>query len=220
VRLRPRFGPVIGYDGTDFSATIAMRDGYALMEDKALNRTQEMTEAELIVNAQQGGERAFEELVRRYETKVFRLARRIVANAEDARDLAQDVFVRAFRTIHRVDPTRRFESWLYRITVNKCRTFLKRRRPEAPLAEPEAIVARTEEVTPDGAVGAMREAMCGLAPNYRVALVLFHQEGRSCQEISAMLNVSANRVRTWLHRGRRLVREAMVRKGYAPRGAS
>ena len=190
------------------------------MEDEALNRTQEMTEAELIAHAQQGGERAFEELVRRYEGKVFRLARRIVANAEDAHDLAQEVFVGAFQTLHRVDPTRRFESWLYTITVNKCRTFLKRRRSVAPLTAPEAIPAREEAVAADESLGALREALDGLAPNYRVALVLFHQEGRSCQEIASMLSVSGNRVRTWLHRGRRLVREAMLRKGYMPRGES
>ena len=179
-----------------------------------------MTDAELVLDAQQGVEHAFEELVKRHEAKVFGLARRLLCNAEDARDLSQEVFIRAFRAIPRVDPDRRFESWLLTITVNTCRSHLKRRKAPIQLKDAGALAAGETKQTADPALVAMREALAGLSTKYRIALVLFHQEGKSCDEIASVLGVNSNRVRTWLHRGRRLLREALARKGISLRGAS
>lgn len=179
-----------------------------------------MTDAELVVSAQEGRERAFEELVRRHESKVLTLARRLVVNVEDARDLAQDVFVRAFRAIDRVDPAGRFESWLMTITVNRCRSFLARRKRLAPLGDVEPAGDRPLRETSSAAVDALREALAELPAKYRMPLVLFHQEGRSCGEIASILSARSSGIRTRLHRGRRLLHEAMMRKGFSPRGAS
>lgn len=179
-----------------------------------------MTDAELVISAQDGAEHAFEELVRRHEAKVISLARRLVVNVEDARDLAQDVFVRAFRAIDRVDPARRFESWLWTITVNTCRSFLARRKTLAPLGDVEPVGDRPLRKASSAAVDTLREALAELPAKYRISLVLFHQEGRSCDEIASILSTNSGRVRTRLHRGRRLLREAMTRKGFSPRGAS
>ena len=182
--------------------------------------TEPMTDAELVTSAQEGVEHAFEELVRRHENRVFSLARRLVLNVEDARDVTQEVFIRAFRAIHRVDPARRFESWLFAITVNRCRTALARRRPPASLASADAVAAREPASVDHEGVALLREALEALPAKYRIPLVLFHQEGRSCDEIAAILGAKPTRVRTQLHRGRRLIREAMLRKGFTPRGAS
>ena len=175
-----------------------------------------MTDAQLVAHAQEGVGQAFEELVKRHEGRVFSLARRLVGNAEDARDLAQEVFIRAYRALERVDPARGFDSWLSRITVNACRTFLAKRKPPVQLAQADLLAdgATEQEQEVNHATAALREALLELAPKYRIALVLFHQEGKSCREIASMQDVTSNRVRTWLHRGRRLLREAMRRKGY------
>jgi len=190
------------------------------MENGPEMGTETMTDAELVVSAQEGRERAFEELVRRHEAKVLTLARRLVVNVEDARDLAQDVFVRAFRAIDRVDPARRFEGWLMTITVNTCRSFLSRRKTLAPLGDAEPADARPANESSGVAADALQEALAGLPAKYRIPLVLFHQEERSCDEIAAILSASSGRIRTRLHRGRRMLREAMTRKGFSPRGAS
>ncbi|MFH0962391.1 MAG: sigma-70 family RNA polymerase sigma factor [Planctomycetota bacterium] len=177
-----------------------------------------MTDAELVACAQQGSDNAFEELVRRHEGNVYRVAKRILPNYEDARDVAQETFLRTFRSLDRLDPTRPIEHWLLAVTVNLCRSTLRKRRPSLELVHVEEPAAPADADAP--ALAALNEALVALPPKYRIPIVLFHQEGKSCEEVAALLGASSNRVRTWLHRGRRMLRDAMLRKGFSPGGRS
>src|SRR5262245_56293967 len=84
---------------------------------------------ELIRRAQAGEERAFEELVRRHEERAMRVALSLVANREDARDLAQEAFLRVFRNLERFDFEHEFTTWLYRIVTNLAIDLLRKWRP-------------------------------------------------------------------------------------------
>src|SRR5262245_32645980 len=87
------------------------------------------TDHDLIRRAQQGKEAAFEELVRRHEERAVRVALALVANREDARDLAQEAFIRVFRNLERFDFEHEFTTWLYRIVTNLAIDHLRKRRP-------------------------------------------------------------------------------------------
>ncbi len=90
---------------------------------------------ELITRAQAGDDRSFEEIMILHERRVFRTALRILGNAEDARDAAQEVFLRLFKFLDRFDVRKELNPWLYTITLNVCRDIARKRRPEELLPE-------------------------------------------------------------------------------------
>ena len=107
------------------------------MDDFAL--TMERTgalhpESELLVRARRGDLTAFEELLKQHETQVFRVAYRLLGNPEDARDVAQEVFLRLHSSLSRIDETRQLGAWLYRVTVNAAEDVRRKRRPVVALS--------------------------------------------------------------------------------------
>ena len=182
---------------------------------------------DLIRRARTGEEEAFATLVLRHEERAWRVARGLVANREDARDLAQEAFLRVFRSLDRFDYRHGFTTWLYRIVTNLAIDHLRRRRPalstaapgeeetdldlhddEAPL--PSAAMEREETAA------LVRECIERLPPHFRSAMVLRELEGLSCKEIAGIVGATHVTVRWRLHRGRKLFQiewERMVRTG-------
>src|SRR5512135_2032324 len=95
-------------------------------------------QAELLLRARAGDRYAFEALMVRHERLVFHTAWRLLGDREEARNAAQEVFLRLHRSLHRVDERRPLEPWLYRLTVNACRD-LQRKRPRLPLLSLDAL---------------------------------------------------------------------------------
>lgn len=163
-----------------------------------------------------GDERAFEEIVRSHERSVYALARRLLGRPEDAEDAAQEAFLRLFRSLGRLDPTRPIDPYLYRVTVNVCRDFGRRRRlrPAVPLEE----LAAAEEpfargADPAAAAGFSEErrvaaaALRTLPEKQRAALVLRDLQGLSTREVAAILGSTEVTVRTQICRARLKVNE-------------
>ncbi len=177
---------------------------------------------ELIRAAQRGEERAFEELVRRHEERAVRVALALVANREDARDLAQEAFLRVFRNLERFDFEHEFTTWLYRIVTNLAIDHLRKRRPavsttaeqeeeaDLDLADPEgpAPSAAMEELETAERV---RACIDRLAPHFRSVMILRELEGLPCQEIARIVGTTHVTVRWRLHRGRKLFLEEWER---------
>lgn len=158
----------------------------------------------------------WEEIVSQHSTRVFRLAYRLTGNRHDAEDLTQDVFIRVFRSLSSYSPGT-FEGWLHRITTN---LFLDRARRKQrirfdTLGDDAAERLQGREPTPaqvydDRHLDAdIQQALDGLAPEYRAAVVLCDIEGLSYEEIAATLNVKLGTVRSRIHRGRAHLREAL-----------
>jgi len=160
----------------------------------------------------QGHVESFEPLVARYERVVFNLALRMVGDREDARDLAQNTFLKAYEKLGTYDPQHRFFSWLYRIAVNECLNFVSRRRPAQEL-DP-GLASRDD---PHGEAEAnelgvrIQEGLVKLPADLRLALVLRHFLDLSYAEMSSVLRVPEKTVKSRLHAGRVRLGEVLRR---------
>lgn len=172
-------------------------------------------ESALVTRALSGDERAFAELVEIHQRVLFNLALRIVGNHEDARDLAQTVFVKAYRNLASFDQRRRFFSWIYRITINESLSFVSRRRPQEPLHEMLRAPGRTpDEQWEQEELGTMvRHAVMQLTTDHRDVIVLRHFLNLSHREIGEMLAVPEKTVKSRLHTARRKLGEILCRAG-------
>lgn len=176
------------------------------------------TDELLAERATGGNDQAFEVLVDRYQRVIFNLTLRMTGNREDARDLTQDVFVRAWRGLHGFDPRRRFFSWIYRIAIHAC---LNLRRGSGRQETLEAEV-ETEEAGPELRIEAMeleteiQEALDRLPAGDRQVLVLRHFLDRSYEEIAEVLRVPAKKVKSRLYAARQRLRGELEKRGIAP----
>jgi RNA polymerase sigma-70 factor, ECF subfamily len=186
-----------------------------------------LPDADVVRLAQQGRELAFRELVRRYERPVFSLIFRMVRDRETAEDLAQDSFVKVLNHIDKYSPEFKFSSWLFKIANNVAIDHLRRRRldtismdgsPHATSAS--EVEASTLELASDAENAldelearelgsAIEKAIGRLRPEYRACIMLRHVEGRSYEEIAATLDLPLGTVKTYIHRARHELRQAL-----------
>jgi len=168
-------------------------------------------EAQLVRAAQQGDEAAFTEIVRRYQRAVYRVAYGLTRRAEDADDLAQEAFVRAYRALDTFRVGEPLYPWLSRITVNLAYSLFRRRkrRPETelePLLEAGRQWASDDDPVEDLAgreqVTHLRECFAELTHEHQAILVLRIVQGLSYEEISRTLNVPIGTVMSRLSRAR------------------
>jgi len=187
----------------------------------------------LVERAQTGDEGAFEELVRRHQARAYRVARNMVPSDEDARDLAQDAFLRVFRSLERFDFQHEFSTWLYRIVTNLAIDHLRKRRPvtstvRAGSDDDEVDVDLPDQDVPDPSrrleaeetAREVRACIDGLAPHFQAVLVLRELEGLPCTEIAKIVGATHVTVRWRLHRGRKLFQEEWERRQRRALGSS
>ncbi len=186
-----------------------------------------LPDADLVSLAQEGREAAYRELVQRYERPVFSLIFRMVRDREVAEDLAQDTFIKVLNHIDKYRPEFKLSSWLFKIANNVAIDFLRKRQldtisidgsPHArSAAEIEAtsfdVVARQEsaldEMEAKELGTAIERAIQQLRPEYRACIMLRHVEGRSYEEIAATLDLPLGTVKTYIHRARHQLRDAL-----------
>jgi len=169
------------------------------------------SDEELVSQAQAGDQGAFNELVARHQDRVFALSFRIMTNFEDAADIQQETFVRAWTKLKTFKRRAEFSTWLHRITVNLC--LSKKRRISVPvepldeehLSASESGVVSCMEKTETRAV--VQAAIAELPAQYRVLIVLREIEGRSGEEIAQIVGRSPDSVRTGLYRARQILKK-------------
>lgn len=183
-----------------------------------------VSDLELVRRFQAGKIEAFEELVRRYERKVYNIAYRMLGNEQDASEAMQDAFMRAYRFLGRFQFKSSFFTWLYRIATNVCLTRLRKRKPPemVSLDEPGGESGDVPFEIADGRGSpeevfrqkALREklqaAVDGLPEEYRAVVVLRDLEGLSNEEASKVLKVSVPAVKSRLHRARLMLRDELA----------
>jgi RNA polymerase sigma-70 factor, ECF subfamily len=177
-----------------------------------------MTDAEdleLVHRCRAGDRSAFEHLVDKYQGAIFNLALRMVQSQEDAEDIAQTAFLKAFERLETFNARFRFFSWLYRIAVNESLSFLEARKRFSGLEEADQI-ANPEQVDPAEASdlsAKLEEALMQLSVDYRAVVVLKHFEGLSYEEISQILEIPEKKVKSRLFSARQILRDILVKKG-------
>ncbi|HYS81916.1 MAG TPA: sigma-70 family RNA polymerase sigma factor [Anaeromyxobacteraceae bacterium] len=179
----------------------------------------------LVAVAARGDRGAFARLVDLHQRTVYGLCVRLLADREEARDAAQETFVRAWGAIGTYDPVNPFAPWLLRIARNHCIDVLRRRLPAARRLELDAgtdrdgtgaldlpdpaAVAADDQLAGAQQASAVAGAVAALPVHYREVVHLFHVEHMSYKDIAATLEVPIGTVMTWLHRARARLRERM-----------
>jgi RNA polymerase sigma-70 factor (ECF subfamily) len=178
----------------------------------------ERTDAELVAACLAGESRAFEELVRKYQQPIYNLALRMVREPEDAEDIAQTVFVKAYEKLDSYDPSHQFFSWIYRIGINESINFSKKKKR---LEEYESGVSGFREETPEDEVNVddlserIGDAIMMLKVDYRMVIVLKHFHDYSYQEMSEVLGIPVKTVKSRLFSARQQLKEILQSEGIA-----
>ena len=160
---------------------------------------------------------ATRELIARFEADVFAVSLKMLRHRHDAEDVAQEVFLRVFRSLKTWDPTRPLKPWVLSITVNRCRTWLgKRARLPEPTEHLGDVPARPTDAPPGELTAALRCVIDALRPEYREVFLLFHEQALPYDEIAAAVDRPVGTVKTWLHRARQQVLGELQRLGHVP----
>ena len=183
------------------------------------------TDEELVARSRGGDLDSFNQLVLRWERPIYALAYRVIGREEDARDVAQETFLRAFRALSGFKGQAKFSSWLYRITLNLCRDWIRRER-RAPVAQaPEGVdlielaseaepVESIEDLVARRELGrAVAKAMALLPEEQRTAIVLKEYHGLTFQEIADLLDCPLSTVKTRLYQGLGVLRKQLAHAG-------
>jgi RNA polymerase sigma-70 factor (ECF subfamily) len=172
-------------------------------------------ERDAIAACQRGEREAFDLLVARYQRPIYRLCFRYVNNHEDANDLAQESFLKAWRGISRFRGDSAFSTWLYRIAVNTCLNFRSGRKPEAHELDERLVDPRPlalAEVERDSQASRVREAVSRLPEKQRATLILkvFHE--LTHEEVAGILGSSVGTVKANLFHALANLRRAVARE--------
>jgi RNA polymerase sigma-70 factor (ECF subfamily) len=175
-------------------------------------------DSELARAALEGERRAFDELVERYESRIYNLALRVTGNSADALDAAQATFLKAYLGLHRFDTGRSFFSWIYRIGMNESLDTLRQHRRFTELDPEWASTASTPEQESAGheAGREIHRAVHDLPPEQRAVIVLRHFQGLSYQEMSEVIGVPVKTVKSRLFEARSTLRDRLQKLGLAP----
>jgi RNA polymerase sigma-70 factor (ECF subfamily) len=200
--------------------------GWALPMEEERTVNSPTPEAELARAAASGDRSAFARLVDLTKRPVFGLCLRLLGDAEEARDAAQESYVRAWGALATFDPAQPFAPWLLRIARNHCIDLVRRRLPAArkveldggedgePHAElPDGATPRADDQLERAQLSRTLDAAVQRLPDrYREVVHLFHVEQMSYKEISASMDVPIGTVMTWLHRARAQLRQELQRQ--------
>ena len=181
------------------------------------------TDEELVVLSTAGDADSFNQLVVRWERPIFALAYRVLGREEDARDVCQETFLRAFRALKGFKGQAKFSSWLYRIALNLCRDWIRRERRTprvTPLdvdTEPESLngpAETAEELVVRRDLGRIiTRAMTALSEEQRTTIVLKEYHGLRFQEIADLQGCPLSTVKTRLYQGLSVLRRQLQRSG-------
>src|SRR5256885_2867857 len=182
------------------------------------------TDEELVARSIGGDADSFNQLIQRWERPIYALAYRTIGREEDARDVCQETFLRAFRALPGFRGQAKFSSWLYRIALNLCRDWIRRERRTGFVQAPEDVdlmdlVAAAEPsesiedlVARKDLMRRVERAMALLPEDQRTAIVLKEYHGPTFQEIADLLGCPLSTVKTRLYQGLSVLRRELAQK--------
>jgi RNA polymerase sigma-70 factor (ECF subfamily) len=186
------------------------------------------TDEELVSRSIGGDPDSFNELVLRWERPIYALAYRVIGREQDARDVCQETFLRAFRALNGFRGQAKFSSWLYRITLNLCRDWMRRERrsPVVPVPEGVDVADLAAEHEPSESLEdlvarrvlarSVERAMALLPEEQRTAIILKEYHGLTFREIAEVVGCPLSTVKTRLYQGLSVLRRELAREAAAP----
>ena len=172
-------------------------------------------DTKLIERCKNGDRRAFETLLVQYEKPVFNAAFRMLSNRDDARDVTQTVFLKVFENFEHFDPSRRFFSWIYRITLNESINWLGKSNRLEPL-QGETVdesLSPEQEVDSEKLSAEVQQALMSMKTDYRTVVILKHFLGCSYVEMSDILEIPEKKVKSRLYSARQQLKGTLSRTG-------
>ncbi len=188
---------------------------------------EEEEELQLVKRAQEGHQDAFQELVERYQRKVYSICYGMLKNKQDSLDVSQEVFIKVYKYLDNFNYNSSFYTWLYRITVNKCIDYIRKQKRRSEVDYDDSIQRNTEVegdenimpstlgIQPDRVYGRkelrekMLEALETLTEKHRTILILREVEGLSYEEMAEVLDISKGTVMSRLYHARRYFQDAI-----------
>ena len=179
------------------------------------------TDEELVARSKTGDTESFNQLVKRWERPIFALAYRTLGREEDARDVTQETFLRAFRALSGFKGDAKFSSWLYRIALNLCRDWMRKERRAPMVSVPEGVEVEQlaadhgpAETVEDLAARAelsreVAKAMAHLPEEQRHAIILKEYHGLTFQEIADLMRCPLSTVKTRVYQGLSTLRKRL-----------
>jgi len=172
-------------------------------------------DAQLVRGCLAGDESALRMFVDRFQNLVFGICLRMLGHRQDAEDVSQEVFLRAFRSLHQWDFVRPLQPWLLTIAANRCRTQLTTRIRKVQPLLPAELPANPDRNHSDLAEEIDR-ALAELREEYRLCFILYHANELPLGEISQIVGSPEGTIKTWLFRARRELAELLRSRGVAP----
>lgn len=183
------------------------------------------TDEELVARSISGDTESFNELILRWERPIYALAYRTIGREEDARDVCQETFLRAFRALPGFRGQAKFSSWLYRIALNLCRDWMRkeRRAPLVQVPEDSDLIEMAAAAEPSESIEDLvarrdltrivEKAMAQLPEEQRMAIVLKEYHGLTFQEIADLAGCPLSTVKTRLYQGLTVLRRELAKHG-------
>jgi RNA polymerase sigma-70 factor, ECF subfamily len=184
------------------------------------------SDEELVTRSRGGDVDSFNQLILRWERPIYALAYRVIGREEDARDVCQETFLRAYRSLAGFKGQAKFSSWLYRIALNLCRDWMRRQRraPVSQFPEDMDLLEATAAVEPTESIedlvarrelsAVVEEAMALLPEEQRTAIILKEYHGMTFQEIADLQACPLSTVKTRLYQGLAVLRRHLERQGH------
>ncbi|HTE23211.1 RNA polymerase sigma factor [Flavitalea sp.] len=176
------------------------------------------TDTDIIERTLAGDTRSFSELVKRYQNFVFTITLRYTPNREDAEEIAQDAFVKAYKSLSNFRGESKFSTWLFTITTTSCLSFLRKKKLDIRSLDNEKVMAVVEnqdsgfnanQMETKSRQSMVNEAIQLLSSDDANILTLFYKGEQSLEEISVVMGIEANAVKVRLHRARARLKEKM-----------
>lgn len=174
-------------------------------------------EEDLLERSIEGDGRAFGQLVDRHQRVLFNVALRMVGNYEDAKDITQGVFLKAYQNLGSFNRRHKFFSWVYRIMINESLNHITRARRHEPLDDrmPSCGGGPDEDCERNELSDSIQTALMGISQDYRQVIILRHFVQLSYQEMSELLEVPEKTVKSRLHTARQLLGDILSKRGIA-----
>ncbi len=169
----------------------------------------EVEDRDLITKASRGDVEAYNLLISRWDRRIFNYLLRLVKNREDAMDLSQDVFLKAYQNLARLEDPSRFSPWLYRIAHNEAYSLLRKNRPESELGQERAESMPGRRMLPIEVGLAVETAMSRLSEDQREAVVLKIYQGFKFEEMSEILSCPVSTIKSRLYTALELLKQSL-----------
>ena len=177
-----------------------------------------LNDTEIISKVLSGDQQAYASLVNRYQSYVFTLSLRFTKNREDAEEVSQDIFIKAYRALADFKGNSKFSTWLYTIVNNTCITFLRKKRLQTHSLDNDGVFEvadsmdsglRANLVEQKSKVAMVNNAISLLNPDDAEVITLFYKSEQSLEEIAQILGIETNTAKVRLHRARTRLKEKM-----------